>query len=70
MSNCVLSQVSDGIATVTINRPKQLNALNLEVLEALDQTMAALDQDQQIRVVILTGAGEKSFVAGADIGSM
>ena len=70
MSNCVLSQVSDGIATVTINRPKQLNALNLEVLEALDQTMAALDQDQQIRVVILTGAGEKSFVAGADIGSL
>ncbi len=63
----IIFGVSDGIATITFNRPKSLNALNADLL---DEFVAALDQieaDEEIRVLILTGAGEKSFVAGADI---
>ena len=61
--------VEDKIAVITISREKALNALNSQVLEELDQTLDNIDLDQ-IRCVILTGAGEKSFVAGADIGEM
>ena len=61
--------VEDKIAIITISREKQLNALNSQVLEELDQTLDAIDTDA-VRCVILTGAGEKSFVAGADIGEM
>lgn len=61
---------ADGqIGIITINRPKALNALNSTVLEELDQTLNAVDLEN-IRCLILTGAGEKSFVAGADIGEM
>jgi len=55
------------IAVVTINRPKALNALNADVLSELELIMDQLDTDEEIRVIIITGAGEKSFVAGADI---
>lgn len=55
------------IALVTINRPKVLNALNADVLNELDLVMDQLEADEDVRVVIITGAGEKSFVAGADI---
>ncbi len=55
---------------VTINRPKVLNALNLEVLIELDQMITMLYNDREIDVVIITGAGEKAFVAGADISEM
>ena len=55
------------IAEVTINRPDKLNALNIEVIDELSRCMKALDDDGGVRCVILTGAGEKAFVAGADI---
>ncbi|WP_052693610.1 enoyl-CoA hydratase-related protein, partial [Desulfosporosinus sp. I2] len=55
---------------VTINRPKVLNALNGEVLSELDQMITDIYQDKDIDVVIFTGAGEKAFVAGADISEM
>ncbi len=57
----------DGIATLTFNRPKALNALNGALLAELSQALDETRADEDIRVLILTGAGEKSFVAGADI---
>ena len=62
-------EVEDKIAIITISREKALNALNSQVLDELDQTLDAIDTNT-VRCVILTGAGEKSFVAGADIGEM
>lgn len=56
-----------GIATLTFNRPKALNALNTALLEELADALARIGKDESIRVLILTGAGEKSFIAGADI---
>ncbi len=58
------------IATVSINRPKALNALNAAVLGELDALVSALAADESLRAVILTGAGDRSFVAGADIPEM
>src|SRR5215207_10894293 len=59
-----------GIATVTINRPKVLNALNAQTLDELRRIVLALRRDDSIRCVIITGAGEKSFIAGADINEL
>ncbi|MDX1666974.1 MAG: enoyl-CoA hydratase/isomerase family protein [Saprospiraceae bacterium] len=56
-----------GIATLTINRPDKLNALNDEVLDELAEVFQSINIDKQINGVILTGAGDKAFVAGADI---
>lgn len=56
-----------GIATVTVNRPKKLNALNDEVLNELADVFKAIQIDENIKAVIVTGAGDKAFVAGADI---
>jgi enoyl-CoA hydratase len=58
---------SDGITTLTFNRPKALNALNNALLEELADALDNIQKDETIRVLILTGAGEKSFIAGADI---
>lgn len=55
------------IATITIDRPKKLNALNKATIEELHDALKELDADNQIKVIILTGSGEKAFVAGADI---
>ncbi|MDA0379400.1 MAG: enoyl-CoA hydratase-related protein, partial [Bacteroidetes bacterium] len=64
----LLVEIDDrGIATVTINRPDKLNALNADVIADLDAFFQRAGTDGAIRGVILTGAGEKSFVAGADI---
>jgi len=60
----------DQIAYVTIDRPKVLNALNMATMGELRSLFADLKQDREVRVVILTGAGEKSFVAGADISEL
>jgi enoyl-CoA hydratase len=57
-------------ATVTINRPKVLNALNAQTLDELRHAILELKQDEGVRVVIVTGAGEKAFVAGADINEL
>ena len=56
------------IAVATINRPKALNALNSEVLTDLDELVSAVKADADIRALVITGSGEKAFVAGADIG--
>lgn len=63
----ILLDENDGIATITFNRPKALNALNQALLGELDDALNRVAADEGIRVLILTGAGEKSFVAGADI---
>lgn len=55
------------VARVTVNRPERLNALNHATLAELDRAFAALAENEQVRVIVLTGAGEKAFVAGADI---
>jgi enoyl-CoA hydratase len=57
-------------AIVTINRPKVLNALNTQTLDELRRTILALKRDESVRVVIITGAGEKAFIAGADINEL
>lgn len=57
----------DLIGTITLNRPEALNALSSDVLKELDATLNRIAEDQEIRVLIITGAGEKAFVAGADI---
>jgi enoyl-CoA hydratase len=58
------------IAYVTIDRPKVLNALNMATMQELKQAFESIKEDAEVRVVILTGAGEKSFVAGADISEL
>lgn len=63
----LLETDADGIALLTVNRPDKLNALNATVLNELEEAAALIEQEKEIRVVILTGAGEKAFVAGADI---
>ncbi|MDF1563444.1 MAG: enoyl-CoA hydratase-related protein [Deltaproteobacteria bacterium] len=63
-------EVEGGIATVTIDRPKALNALNPETITELGEAFAALRDSGEVRVAILTGGGEKAFVAGADISAM
>ena len=55
------------VATVTVNRPKALNALNGQTLNEITWALRDADGDDRVRVVIVTGAGEKAFVAGADI---
>jgi enoyl-CoA hydratase/carnithine racemase len=66
----VLLEKKSAIAYVTVNRPKVLNALSLATMEELRAAFHEIKNDEQIRVVILTGAGEKAFVAGADIGEL
>jgi enoyl-CoA hydratase len=63
----VLYEVTDGIATITINRPTKYNALNTNVRAAMSDFLKQAEDDPTVRVVILTGAGEKAFAAGADI---
>ena len=65
----ILYEVNGAVGTITINREKALNALNSQVLDELNATLDAVDLEN-VRCLILTGAGEKSFVAGADIGEM
>jgi len=66
----VLVQINDHIATITINKPEVLNALSTAVLTDLNQALDEVEKVENIYTVILTGAGEKSFVAGADIAEM
>jgi enoyl-CoA hydratase len=58
------------VAIITINRPKVLNALNATVLDELSRIFGELERDSSVRAVIITGAGERAFVAGADIGEL
>jgi enoyl-CoA hydratase/carnithine racemase len=63
----ILCSITDSIATVTINRPAVRNALNAATLEELGSAFEVLRRDESVQVVILTGSGDKAFVAGADI---
>jgi len=65
--NNIFLETFNQIAKVVINRPKKLNSLNIETIAELHQAISIADRDNNIRVIIITGAGEKAFVAGADI---
>jgi len=65
--NTILVSIKDRLAQITINRPKKLNALNEETISELSLAFEKLEEDQRIKVIVLTGSGEKAFVAGADI---
>jgi len=67
MEALILTEIRNQIAFLTINRPQQLNALNKDTIAALHAALAAADTDPNVGVIILTGSGEKAFVAGADI---
>ncbi len=64
----VLYEVVDGVARVTINRPERRNAMSFGVMQGLRETMAQAKASEDVRVVVLTGAGDKAFCAGADLG--
>ena len=63
----ILIDTDDSIQTITINRPSKLNALNKSTIEELSKALQVAENNNELRVIILTGAGEKAFVAGADI---
>lgn len=63
----LLISTENRIQTITINRPTKLNALNKETISELSQALTSAEKDAAVRVIIITGSGEKSFVAGADI---
>lgn len=65
--NNLLFEIENGITTIIINRPNKLNALNKETIEELHEAFKAEEADDVTKVIILTGSGEKAFVAGADI---
>ena len=66
----LLVERDGAVAVVTINRPKVLNALNTQTISEIGRVMRDLQQDDAVRAIVLTGAGEKSFVAGADINEL
>lgn len=66
----VLFEEKEGLMFITINRPKALNALNSETIEELGKVISDVENRKDIKTVIITGSGEKSFVAGADIAEM
>ncbi len=66
----LLLTVNDGVATLTVNRPEKLNALNDQVVDQLHRAAAQLAGDPAVKGVVLTGAGPKAFIAGADIGEL
>ena len=66
----ILLDKAEGVATVTLNRPKVLNAMNLTLVRELDEVLTKLEADDEVRAIILTGAGDRSFSAGADIHEM
>jgi enoyl-CoA hydratase/carnithine racemase len=70
MSDEVLYQVDGGVARVTINRPDRRNAMSFAVMDGLRAAMAAARADDAVRVVVLTGAGDRAFCAGADLGGI
>ena len=67
MYNNLLVERKGMIEIITINRPSQLNALNKETIQELNAALTAANDDKNVGVIILTGSGEKAFVAGADI---
>ena len=66
----LLYDVEGSIALVTVNRPEKLNPLNIDTVDALDSCFSDIASDPKVKAVIVTGAGEKAFVAGADINQL
>jgi enoyl-CoA hydratase len=64
----LLTELTNGILTVTVNRPDKMNALNRAVMKDLDDVFTEIENNREVKAVILTGSGQKAFVAGADIG--
>jgi len=67
MSNLIIVEINEGVATVTLNRPEAMNALSKALRARLFQVMTALDTDDDVRAVVLTGAGTRAFTAGLDL---
>lgn len=67
MYNTLLTEVKDGVMMITINRPDKMNALNKDVIDELYKAVDGAINDSDVKTILLTGAGEKAFVAGADI---
>ena len=65
--NIVFELAENGIATLTMSRPAKLNALNAETMGELDEIVGRFESDPAVKALIITGSGEKAFVAGADI---
>jgi len=70
MTPNVLLEVQGSVATVTVQRPEKLNALDAETIRALADVLGRVAVDPAVRAVVVTGAGDRAFVAGADIGAM
>src|ERR687893_1356187 len=70
MSSTLTCDLTDGVARVTVNRPDKLNALNAIVIAELGDAVTRIETDSAIRGVVVTGAGTKAFVAGADINEL
>src|SRR5260221_1514291 len=66
----ILSERVDGVALITLNRPEKLNALSFPLMQEVDDALTVYEADDDIKAVILTGAGERAFSAGADIHEM
>ncbi len=69
-TDAILTDIADGIAVVTINRPKVLNALDIPTLLALEAAWAKVEADPDVKVIIITGAGDRAFIAGGDIADL
>lgn len=65
--NNIISETNSGLSTITINRPKKLNALNIETINELHHALSDANNDKNVKAIIITGSGDKAFVAGADI---
>jgi enoyl-CoA hydratase len=66
----ILTEIRDRVAIITFNRPKRLNAIDVPLLKALERAIDACEADDNVRVIVLTGAGDKAFMAGGDIAGL